>query len=638
MEDKCYLDSRLSGVVHSDPGSASATPLPSSQVTVPLVIDDNFTDVCSSLHVVQPSISSSLSSRLGISSQSFVTPDALPFETNFFVTLHNQVYAKGQPNFLGARLSVPTSLHLSLWRSLLTEYSDVEVCDFLEFGWPIGYNYHGVLPSSDFRNHKGALDFPSAVDSYLSTELALGSVCGPFARNPFVAPIALSPLNSVPKPDSNERRFILDLSWPAGSSVNDGISKDFFLGEPVSLTYPTVDDIAERIVQLGPGCLLFKRDLKRAYRQLPVDPFDYPLLGYSWQDKLFFDVRLPMGLRSAAMACQRVTNAVCFMLSRVGCNVLSYLDDFMGISAPRTAFADYALTGSLLQALGLQESSHKACPPSTRVTCLGVLFDTINFTMSVTPDRLLELQTDLLPKWLTKKSATKTELQSLIGKLAFVSKCVRPGRLFLTRILDTLRSLRRNHHRVKLSAEFRKDIRWWMRFINVYNGVSLIPTQLWSAPDSIFSTDACLTGCGGMSSEQYFHVEFPPEVLLQFTAIHLLEALAIVIALRLWGRYWRGLRIMVHCDNFSVVSSLNSGRVQDKLLAACLREIWFLAAVHEFEIRACHLSSSENRGADLLSRWHLNSSFQNEFFSTYGLLGLQPVSVSVDMFQLSDTI
>ena len=251
----------------------------------------------------------------------------------------------------------------------------------------------------------------------------------------------------------------------------------------------------------------------------------------------------------------------------------------------------------------------------------------------------MELQTDLLPKWLTKKSATKTDLQSLIGKLAFVSKCVRPGHLFLTRLLDTLRSLRHTHHRDKLLAEFRKDIRWWMWFINVYNGVSLIPTQLWSAPDSIFSTDTCLTGCGGMSSEHYFHVEFPPQVLLRFTAIHLLEALAIVIALRLWGHLWRGQWIMmVHRDNFSVVSSLNSSRVQDKLLAVCLREIWFLAAVHEFEIRACHLLSSDNCGADLLSRWHLNSSFQKEFFSMYGSLGLQPVSVSVDMFQLLDTI
>ena len=88
---------------------------------------------------------------------------------------------------------------------------------------------------------------------------------------------------------------------------------------------------------------------------------------------------------------------------------------------------------------------------------------------------------------------------------------------------------------------------------------------------------------------------------------------------------------MVHCDNFSVVSSLNSSRVQDKLLAACLSEIWFLAAVHEFEIRARHLSSSQNRGADLLSCWHLNSSFANEVLSTYGSIALKLVSVFVDI-------
>ena len=82
-------------------------------------------------------------------------------------------------------------------------------------------------------------------------------------------------------------------------------------------------------------------------------------------------------------------------------------------------------------------------------------------------------------------------------------------------------------------------------------------------------------------------------ILLRFTAIHLLlEALAIVIALCLWGRHWRGLRIVVYCDNFSVVSSLNSGRVQDKLLAVCLREIWFLAAVY---VRDPRLPSFEFR-------------------------------------------
>ena len=182
--------------------------------------------------------------------------------------------------------------------------------------------------------------------------------------------------------------------------------------------------------------------------------------------------------------------------------------------------------------------------------CLGVLFDTVTFTMSVTPACLRELKDDVLPQWLVKKSATKTELQSLIGELAFVCKCVRPGRLFLTRLLDTLRSLRRPHHRIKLTADFKKHLCWWLRFLRVYNGVSFIPTQLWFA-------------C--------FHVEFSRSVLSRFPAIHLLEALSIVVALRLWGRHWLALPIFVYCDNTAVVSSLNSGRVQDKLVAECLK-------------------------------------------------------------------
>lgn len=49
VEDKYHLDSRLSEVVHSDYSSESPTPSLSSQVTVPLVINYNFNDVCSSL-------------------------------------------------------------------------------------------------------------------------------------------------------------------------------------------------------------------------------------------------------------------------------------------------------------------------------------------------------------------------------------------------------------------------------------------------------------------------------------------------------------------------------------------------------------------------------------------------------------
>ena len=83
----------------------------------------------------------------------------------------------------------------------------------------------------------------------------------------------MSPLNSVPKPDITERRIILDLSWPVVSSVNNGIPSGLYLAQESALVYPVGDLIADRVAALGPGCLLFKRDLRRAYRQFPVDPY-----------------------------------------------------------------------------------------------------------------------------------------------------------------------------------------------------------------------------------------------------------------------------------------------------------------------------------------------------------------------------
>ena len=55
---------------------------------------------------------------------------------------------------------------------------------------------------------------------------------------------------------------------------------------------------------------LFGKDLKRAYRQIPVDPKDYNLLGYNRNDLLYFDSVLPFGLRSATLDCRRTTNAI----------------------------------------------------------------------------------------------------------------------------------------------------------------------------------------------------------------------------------------------------------------------------------------------------------------------------------------
>ena len=549
-----------------------------------------------------------------------------------FVEAHRVVISTGQPNYMTARVSVPSRLHIPSWRLFLHDYHDNIICDFLEFGWPIGY-VRDTLPSFTFRTHRGALAYPDSVSQYLTSELKLGRVAGPFRSVPFTDGFVISPLNTVEKRDSSERRVIVDLSWPCGSSVNDGILRDSFLGVPIDLHYPTIDRIVEAIVASGQGCLLYKRDLKKAYRQFPVDPRDYHLLGYLWQNDFYFDAVLTMGLRSAAMACQRVTTAVSWICSQRGQPVFNYLDDFIGVALPSTAAIAFGDLGDLLFSLGLIESTDKASPPSTRMVCLGVELDTNALTLSVSRERLDELEC-LLAHWLTKRTTTKSALQSLVGKLVFVSKCVRQSRVFISRILSLLRTIKFNHHHVNLNAEFRKDIRWWCRFLRSYNGVSMINTASWSLPGEVFTTDACLTGCGGLCDDKYFHSVFPDFILSQHLDINCLELLTIIIALKLWGPRWKGLRLTVRCDNEVAVTVLNTGRCRNPFLNSCLREICYLSVSFEFEVRAVHLPGGENSAADTLSRWHDNTSARDHFLTLASNTHLTEVEVPAAMFEM----
>ena len=113
---------------------------------------------------------------------------------------------------MGACLPVPSALNIPLWWSRLQDYPDFEVCDFLEFGWPVGLDYSSPLLSDKVtHNHKGATDSPLAMESYLSEELGCGAVIGPLASNPFSCSTLILPLNSVPKLNSFKWQMILDL-------------------------------------------------------------------------------------------------------------------------------------------------------------------------------------------------------------------------------------------------------------------------------------------------------------------------------------------------------------------------------------------------------------------------------------------
>ena len=255
---------------------------------------------------------------------------------------------------------------------MLSDYEDADICTLLEYGFPIGYeNLETTYTGRHVNNHK-----------YLIKEIPKKAVLGPFHSNPFSHEIVISPLNSVPKKGSEDRRVILDLSVREGGAINGFIDKDNYLGEEVNLKYHNVNVLVDLIKKHGRNCLIFKRDLSRAYRQIFIDLHDVHLVGYKWNEHLYFDRVLST---SAAHICQRLTNAVSYMYQLLGFGIVNYLDDFAGVESPSRAKKAFDELKHLLDSCGLEESSHKAVPLSTRMEFLGIICDTDKLVLEI-PD------------------------------------------------------------------------------------------------------------------------------------------------------------------------------------------------------------------------------------------------------------
>ena len=225
---------------------------------------------------------------------------------------------------------------------------------------------------------------------------------------------------------------------------------------------------------------------------------------------------------------------------------------------------------------------------------LGVLVDTTDMTVSVTPDCLSELRSRCT-SLLSVTHLSRHDLQSLLGVMSFVTSCVRPARVFMSSLLYTLRTYRLSKY-CPLSSVNHSDLHWWRHFLPSYNGVSLIKTSPWLDNRLFLSTDACRTGAGGYFTGQYFHTPFPAPILSQFGHdINILELLTIMVALKLWGELLRGQHLILQCDNANSVLAINSGRSRVPGMHLCLREIWFLTARHDIDIFAGHIAGVDNR-------------------------------------------
>lgn len=563
-----------------------------------------------------PQLDIKTSQNIDTSDTRGVTPSVTPFQYRDFVTnrwptvaakasevaplhmsIYEQVLKTGVPNYASARIPIPSGLNIPAWRAALKGYKDEAIVDFLEFGWPVNYSV-AFLPTPSAKNHQSAIDYGNHVQDFLDTECRLGAMLGPFKAPPYKQWFQTSPLMTRPKKDSNKRRVIIDLSFPDGRGVNAGIPKNSYQGVQHNYTLPTISDLAALVAAAGRGAWVWKVDLERAYRQLRIDPLAYPLLGLSHNEQYFVDICPSFGCRVSGAAQQRVSEALCELSHNQGHQVLAYVDDFGGVQACK-AHAEEAFEtfNRNCQRVGLKVAAEKSASPSQKMEWLGFEVDTVALTITIPENKLREVIEEVT-NWESKKVASKRELQSLAGKLAHISSCIRHARKFMSRILAQLRAIP-NNQKHRLGTELKKDLAWFKNCAAALNCKQIIQLD-W--PIFSIECDACLTGGGGFSGTHCYTTLFPCAWRERYH-ISQIEALNALVAVKtLVPASLRNHVISIRTDNSASANVLVTGRTHDPILAACSRELAMLVVAQQLEIEVTHVPGIQLTLADALSR------------------------------------
>ena len=261
----------------------------------------------------------------------------------------------------------------------------------------------------------------------------------------------------------------------------------------------------------------------------------------SWKGKLYVDTVLPFGLRSAPKIFNALADTLQWIAEQQGVSFLRhFLDDFITAGSPNSdeCHTNLSTLMATCDQLGFPMAADKLEGPTTCLIFLGIELDTVHAEMRLPSEKLSRLKTTL-QKWLRLKTCQKRELQSLVGLLHDASIVVTPGRTFLRRLIDLIKSV---HHRpgtsfLRLNLAARSDILWWHTFIGDWNGLSLMRSLQCQEPDIILTSDASGSwGCGAYYNSHW--LQYPWTSLTRDYHITAKELLPIVLAVAVWGQQW----------------------------------------------------------------------------------------------------
>lgn len=297
------------------------------------------------------------------------------------------------------------------------------------------------------------------------------------------------------------------------------------------------------------------------------------------------------------------------MMARRGYHCCVFLDDFLLYeqSFDKCKLALSTLI-SLLRSLGFRINWKKVCDPCRCLVFLGIQIDLDAGTLNLDPDKQHKLITFL--KDIThRKRISKHTLQVVAGKCTWAANVIRHGRAHMNSFFHSIRYLKQNDHKLRLTPTLLQDIRWWVTNLQTQRPTRAIwpETQLLQQPAVHIATDASLVAGGAFlrANRAWIYRNWlldKPEVASH--SITVKELAMIHDAIETWAPLHPHHHFLVECDNLAAVHMTNSGATRHYRAAQLLRCMADTALKYDITITANHIRGTTNDIPDSISRLH----------------------------------
>jgi hypothetical protein len=116
----------------------------------------------------------------------------------------------------------------------------------------------------------------------------------------------------------------------------------------------------------------------------------------------------------------------------------------------------------------------------------------------------------------------------------------------------------------------------------------------------------------------------------------IVELLAVVVVAKAWGPTWARMKVSWACEENKTQLAISSGKVSHVIAQACLRELWLVAAINSFELRAFHIPGIVAKPSNFLARIAVDIGNFNSFMHSIGDIQVKEDVISPELFTFHD--